>query len=286
MTPDAPDQVPVPANGAGPATPVAVPATRDAAGRAARAVDAVTIVPVRGLPEVAAGADVPGLILAALAAQSLALQDGDVLVVASKILSKAEGAVVTTPPKPGPEALRQAVITGFPAAEVQVILDQSTRVVRSAPGVLVAETRHGFVCANAGVDRSNTAVAGTALTLPGDSDAWAARLRAALEAAFEPGLAVLVSDTFGRPFRNGQVNVAVGVSGMRAVRDYRGRTDPAGYRLKGTELAVADELCSAAELVMNKLDRVPVAVIRGYAFDPGAGTVAPLLRDPALDIFR
>jgi coenzyme F420-0:L-glutamate ligase/coenzyme F420-1:gamma-L-glutamate ligase len=152
--------------------------------------------------------------------------------------------------------------------------------------VLVTETRAGYVCANAGVDRSNAGPEGGALLLPQDCDGAARQILERLTERFNVALAVLISDTFGRPFRLGLCNVALGVAGMRALRDYRGASDPHGYVLQGTEIAVADEVCSAAELVMNKLDRVPVAVVRGYHFEPAAGSGKDLLRDPALDTFR
>jgi coenzyme F420-0:L-glutamate ligase/coenzyme F420-1:gamma-L-glutamate ligase len=152
--------------------------------------------------------------------------------------------------------------------------------------VLVVETIHGFVCANAGIDRSNTGDATSALLLPLDADASARRLLGGLGARFEATIAVLVSDTFGRPFRYGLVNVALGVAGMEAIHDYRGQLDPGGRTLKGTELAVADELCGAAELVMNKLDRVPAAVIRGYSVLAAEGSARVLIRDPTQDYFR
>jgi coenzyme F420-0:L-glutamate ligase/coenzyme F420-1:gamma-L-glutamate ligase len=312
---------------------MAAPAVRPPAG-------ALLVLPVRGIPEVGEGADVAALILAALggatqpgepeagrpvpAGGGPALLPGDVVVVTSKLRSKAEGAIVGEAPVPGAEALALSRVTGIPSPDVQLILDQSVRVVRSGPGVLVTETRHGFVCANSGVDRSNAAPAPgsaapapsdtepapgsavlveddaapgnaepaappgwePALLLPADPDAWARAIRAGLEAAVGGPLAVLVSDSFGRPFRNGQVNVALGASGMRGLRDYRGLHDPGGHRLRGTELAVADELCAAAELVMNKLDRVPVAIVRGFPFEAAEEGVGPLLRDPAQDLFR
>ena len=241
----------------------------------------VTILPVVGIPEVQAGDD-----LAALITATIALEDGDIVVVASKVVSKAEGRRVTAWPAAGPRAQELAATTGFEPGHVALILEETREVLRAAPRVLVVETVQGFVCANAGVDRSNTGGADDALLLPLDPDATAQRLRAALEEATGKRLAVLLSDTFGRPFRNGLVNVALGVSGIDPVRDYRGETDPDGYRLQGTELAIADELCSAAELVMNKLDRVPVAIVRGYPFTAAAGSVAPLLRDRAVDYFR
>ncbi len=245
----------------------------------------VAILPVGGVPEVGAGADLAALLCAAIEVSVGGLVEGDIVVVASKVVSKAEAMQVDKNPQPGDEARRLAAITGFDAAEVELILMQSNTVLRSAPGVLVVETVHGFVCANAGVDRSNTGDA-VALLLPLDSDASAARLRERLARHFGVEVAVLVSDTFGRPFRYGLVNVALGVAGMAAIHDYRGQVDPGGRALKGTELAVADELASAAELVMNKLDRVPAAVIRGYSYASAAGSGAVLRRDPAQDYFR
>jgi coenzyme F420-0:L-glutamate ligase/coenzyme F420-1:gamma-L-glutamate ligase len=244
----------------------------------------ISVIPFTGIPEIGPGDDVAAAVGVAARRSAGGLQDGDIVVIASKILSKAEGRLVSPPP-PGLEAERLAGVTGLPAADVQLVLDQSRSVLRAAPGVLVVETTHGFVCANAGVDRSNAAGGEQALLLPVDPDAWAAQLRGQWETEFGCRLAVLVSDSFGRPFRLGQVNIALGLSGMAPIRDYRGLRDPAGYLLKGTELAVADELCSAAELVMNKLDRVPAAVVRGYPLD-GDGSGRDLLRPAAEDLFR
>jgi len=246
----------------------------------------VSVIPLRGMPEVVAGDDLVALIDAALTGNDVELDDADVVVVASKVVSKAEARRVTVDPAPSARAEELARACGFDARQVELILTESRAVLRAAPGVLVVETRHGFVCANAGIDRSNTGPDGGALLLPLDSDASARDIQAGLLARRRRDVAVLVSDTFGRPFRHGLVNVALGVAGMRAIRDYRGDSDPAGYTLRGTELAVADELCSASELVMNKLDRVPVAIVRGYVYARDAGGVAPLLRDPARDYFR
>jgi coenzyme F420-0:L-glutamate ligase / coenzyme F420-1:gamma-L-glutamate ligase len=241
---------------------------------------------VTGVPEIRAGDDLVKLLGDALAASAGGAVENDIVVVASKVVSKAEARRATNNPAPSDEAGALAQVTGFDPGEVELILSESRAVLRTAPGVLVVETRHGFVCANAGVDRSNTGEAGTAVLLPEDADASAERLRQGLAARFGVGLAVLVSDTFGRPFRYGLVNVALGVAGMGAIRDYRGQLDTEGRILKGTELAVADELCSAAELVMNKLDRVPAAVVRGYPHESAAGSGRVLLRDPAHDYFR
>jgi coenzyme F420-0:L-glutamate ligase/coenzyme F420-1:gamma-L-glutamate ligase len=241
---------------------------------------------VTGVPEIKAGDDLVKLLADALAASARGAVERDIVVVASKIVSKAEARRATHNPAPSETAGGLAQVTGFDPGEVELILAESKAVLRTAPGVLVVETRQGFVCANAGVDRSNTGEAGTALLLPEDSDASAEGLRQGLSARFGVELAVLVSDTFGRPFRHGLVNVALGVAGMGAIRDYRGQLDSEGRILKGTEMAIADELCSAAELVMNKLERVPAAVIRGYAYEPAAGTGRVLMRDPTLDYFR
>ncbi|HEY8740207.1 MAG TPA: coenzyme F420-0:L-glutamate ligase [Candidatus Dormibacteraeota bacterium] len=246
----------------------------------------VSIVPVSGIPEVVTGADLATLLVDALEAEGLTLRDGDVVVVASKIVSKAEGRGVPVLPQPGPRAALLADETGFEPGLVELILSETREVLRARPRVLVVETRQGLVCANAGVDRSNAGRADTALLLPEDSDASARSLCEALSERFQATIAVLISDTFGRPFRHGLVNVAVGVAGMEPIRDYRGQSDPDAHVLEGTEIAVADELCAAAELVMNKLDRVPVAVVRGYRWEPGPGGLAPLLRDPAHDYFR
>jgi len=246
----------------------------------------VTVTPLHGVPEVRPGDDLAALLVAALEASPMALVDGDVVVVASKVVSKAEGMRTDQLPAPTSRARELAELTGFEPGFVELVLSESHAVLRARPRVLVVETRHGLVCANAGVDRSNTGDPGVALLLPRDSDRSARRLRDRLREHFKANIAVVVSDTFGRPFRHALVNVAIGVAGLNPIRDYRGQADPEGHVLEGTELAVADELCSAAELVMNKLDRVPLAVVRGYAWEPGDHGVAPLLRDAAHDYFR
>jgi coenzyme F420-0:L-glutamate ligase/coenzyme F420-1:gamma-L-glutamate ligase len=238
------------------------------------------------VPEVRDGDDLAQVLAKAIRARRQDLRDGDVLVVASKVVSKAEGRRVEALPTAGPRAGLLADETGFEPGLVELILSETAEVLRSRPRVLVVVTRQGLVMANAGVDRSNTGKAGSALLLPLDSDASAAALRDRLAADFGVELAVVVSDTFGRPFRHGLVNVAIGVAGMNPIRDYRGQADPERQVLQGTEMAVADELCSAAELVMNKLDRVPAAIVRGYQWEPAPGGISPLLRDAAHDYFR
>ncbi len=246
----------------------------------------VSIYPVPGLPEVSRGAQLAPLIVEGLTRLGLSLEAGDVVVVTQKIVSKAEGRVRSMGEvQPSARATEIGHRIGFDPRHVEVILGESVRVVREAPRVLITETRHGFVCANAGVDRSNTGGADLVVLLPEHPDASAGRLREDLHEIAGATVGVVISDSFGRPWREGQVNVAIGAAGVVALRDYRGEQDPAGYQLQGTELGVVDELASAAELVMGKLDRVPVALIRG-AEVAGDSNVRALLRNPATDLFR
>ena len=246
----------------------------------------VSIYPVPGLPEISRGAAVARLIVDGLTRLGLSLEAGDVVVVTQKIVSKAEGCVRSlSEVQASARATEIGHRIGFDPRHVAVILDESVRVVREAPRVLITETRHGFVCANAGVDRSNTGGQDLVVLLPEHPDESAALLRDGLREITGATVGVVISDSFGRPWREGQVNVAIGAAGVVALRDYRGDQDPAGYQLQGTELGVVDELASASELVMGKLDRVPVALIRG-ARVAGDGTVRSLLRNPATDLFR
>jgi coenzyme F420-0:L-glutamate ligase/coenzyme F420-1:gamma-L-glutamate ligase len=226
------------------------------------------------------------LIVDGIGRLGLSLEAGDVVVVTQKIVSKAEGRVRSLGEvQPSARATEIGHRIGFDARHVEVILGESVRVVREAPRVLITETRHGFVCANAGVDRSNTGGQDLVVLLPEHPDESAVRLRADIGDIAGATVGVVISDSFGRPWREGQVNVAIGAAGVVVLRDYRGEQDPAGYQLQGTELGVVDELASAAELVMGKLDRVPVALIRG-AQVAGESSVRELLRNPATDLFR
>lgn len=248
--------------------------------------NAVSIYPITGLPEVGKGALLAPLIVDALNNLKISLEPDDVVVITQKIVSKAEGhAVSLTDVHPSPRAVELAHRIGYDPRHVEVILSESVRVVREAPRVLITETRHGFVCANAGVDRSNTGGSEVVVLLPERPDESARELREQLQRQTGVEVGVVISDSFGRPWREGQVNVAIGSSGVQPRRDYRGSHDPDGYELQGTELAVVDELASAAELVMGKLDRVPVALIRGAALS-GEGSVRDLLRTPSTDLFR
>ncbi|MGI8687187.1 MAG: coenzyme F420-0:L-glutamate ligase [Thermomicrobiales bacterium] len=244
----------------------------------------VEITGLEGIGEIEPGADLAALIADATRVRPLA--DGDVVVVTHKIVSKAEGQLVDLRTiTPSALAVRIAEQFGKDARQVDVVLRESVRIVRMERGILICETRHGFICANAAVDASN--VAGeTVCLLPRDPDASAARIRAVLRERTGTDVAVIISDTFGRTWRNGLVNIAIGVAGMQPLTDYRGQTDPSGYDLRITILAVADELAGAAELVMGKVKQVPVAVIRGYPYDRADGTGHDLIMDPAKDLFR
>ncbi len=247
---------------------------------------AVSIYPISGLPEIVNGAPLADLIADALARLGMSLEAADVVVITQKVVSKAEGRVVSLDGvHPSARAIEIGQRIGFDPRHVEVILSESVRIVREAPRVLITETRHGFICANSGVDRSNTGGKEMVVLLPEHPDESARRLRARLQALSGAAVGVVISDSFGRPWREGQVNVAIGAAGVVAMRDYRGREDPDGYELQGTELAVVDELASAAELVMGKLDRLPVALVRGASL-AGDGRVQTLLRDPATDLFR
>ena len=246
----------------------------------------VSIYPILGLPEIGRGAPLARLILEGINERGMALEAGDVVVITQKVVSKAEGRVQRLDAmQPSPRAVEIANRIAYDPRHVEVILSESVRIVREAPRVLITETRHGFVAANAGVDRSNTGGVDLVVLLPERPDESARELREAFVAASGADVGVVISDSFGRPWREGQVNVAIGSAGVIALRDYRGKRDADGYELQGTELGVVDELASAAELVMGKLDRVPVALIRGAAVS-GEGRVRDLLRDPATDLFR
>jgi coenzyme F420-0:L-glutamate ligase/coenzyme F420-1:gamma-L-glutamate ligase len=238
------------------------------------------------LPEVVPGTDLAAAILAALATDGEELRDGDIVVVTQKIVSKAEGCLVDLASiAPSPLAREWAERWTKDARVVELVLRESRRIVRMERGVIISETRHGLVCANAGVDCSNVGD-DRATLLPPDPDASAARLRATLEAASCARLGVIISDTFGRAWREGQTNVAIGVSGVEALRHFEGQVDPTGYELRVTMLATADELAGAAELVMGKVDGVPVAVVRGLERALADGSAAELVRPAAADLFR
>jgi coenzyme F420-0:L-glutamate ligase/coenzyme F420-1:gamma-L-glutamate ligase len=232
------------------------------------------LLPLRGIGEVVPGTDLAALIAAAVGPDGPDLVDGDVVVVTQKIVSKAEGRLV-------------AIDHGDPAAKLALVTQESTRIVRRRGDLVISETRHGFVCANAGVDLSNVAD-GTAALLPEDSDRSARRIRAGLRAALGVDVGVIVSDTFGRPWRRGVTDVAIGCAGGAAVLDLKGTPDAGGRELMATEICVADEIASAAELVMGKDRGIPVAIVRGVpaAWLRTASVRAEIVRPPEEDLFR
>jgi coenzyme F420-0:L-glutamate ligase/coenzyme F420-1:gamma-L-glutamate ligase len=241
---------------------------------------------VPGIPDVIRGADLAQLIADAIGHAGITIEAGDVFVVAQKVVSKAEGAIVSLADvAPSPLAAQWAAEHGKDPAVIEVVLRESRRVVRMDRGIIIVETSHGFVCANGGVDGSNVP-SGFVTVLPRDPDASAARLRDGLIARIGRPVSTIVSDTFGRPWREGVVNVALGVAGLQPLLDCRGSRDQYGRELQSTVIAVADELASAAELVMAKTSRTPVAIVRGAAAVAGHGSGAMLLRHASADLFR
>lgn len=233
---------------------------------------ALTVLGVEGLGEVTPGDDVAALLLDVFASTGPTLIDGDIVVVTHKIVSKAEGRIVDLPDD-GPDAHRH------------LVEEEAAAVLRRRGSLAITQTRHGFICANAGVDRSNAGPA-RAILLPLDPDGSAHRIRLRLERALDVRLAVVITDTFGRPWRRGLTDVAIGVSGMAAIADLRGTADSHGRILEVTEVAVADEVAAAADLVMGKARGIPAAVVRGLDFPEGGGRAADLVRPAAEDLFR
>lgn len=223
----------------------------------------ISVIPITGIPEIGAGDDVAELLCSAAGA---VLAGGDVVVVTHKIVSKAEGRIVE-----GPKG--------------DAVAGESVRVLRRSGSMVIAETRHGFVCANAGVDESNVAE-GTVALLPVDPDASARRIRARIARIAGIDAAVIISDTFGRPWRLGQTDVAVGVAGIEPFLDYRGTVDAGGRPVTATRIAIADEIAAAAEMVMGKADGIPAAIVRGAPVRFGRGAAADIVRPPSQDLFR
>ncbi len=245
------------------------------------------VIGLPGIPLVTPGMDLAALIQQAATVAPLPLQAGDILVVTQKVVSKAEGhLIVLKDVTPSPLAESFARQWGKDPRHVEVVLQQSRRIVKMDRGVLITETHHGFICANAGVDQSNIEGEEVVAVLPPDPDASARAIRQAIRERLGFDVAVIISDTFGRPWRHGLVNIAIGLSGIEAIKDYTGQLDAQGYELRVTALAIADELAAAAELVMNKLDNVPVAVIRGYEYPRGEGSLTQLIRAAERDLFR
>jgi coenzyme F420-0:L-glutamate ligase/coenzyme F420-1:gamma-L-glutamate ligase len=247
----------------------------------------ISMIGLPGIPEVTAGDDLAQLILEAVTRAGCGLEAGDILVVAQKVVSKAEGRVVSLREvAPSGPAREFAERWGKDPRLVEVVLREAKRIVRMELGVIIAETAHGFICANAGVDASNVPGEDQVSLLPADPDGSAMRLRKDLLERAGGEIAVIVSDTFGRPWREGLTNVAIGAAGLPALVSYVGQVDPHGHRLRVTELAVVDALAAAAGLLMGKLERIPAVLIRGYLFEPAEGYARSLVRSPERDLFR
>jgi coenzyme F420-0:L-glutamate ligase / coenzyme F420-1:gamma-L-glutamate ligase len=247
----------------------------------------LTITAVRGLAEIRPGDDLASLIHGAALAQGESIRDGDIVVIAQKIVSKSEGRIVRLAEiVPGERAQEMATDSGKDARQIEVVLSECAKIVRWERGILICETRHGFVCANAGVDRSNAGAPDTVVLLPVDPDASAERLRDSFRRTTDATVSVVVTDTFGRAWREGHTNVAIGIAGLPALKRYVGQRDPEGYELRVTEIAIADEIAAAAELVMGKLDRCPVALVRGFTLDEPAETAQEYVRPADRDMFR
>src|SRR3981081_2413340 len=247
----------------------------------------VRILPIAVSGEIRAGESLCARLLAATRSVGLRLQDGDILVVKHKIVSKSEGAVVALDEiRPSTASRAWARRYGLDARVSELAVRESRRIVRRKHGVLITETKHGFVCANSGVDVSNVDGGKHAVLLPVDPDGSATRLRRELKEQLGRAISVISSDSFGRPWREGLTEVAIGVAGLQPLVDYRGRSDPHGYSLHATIDAVADELACAAGLVCGKLAGTPACIIRGYAYRRGSGGARALIRPAKNDLFR
>jgi len=246
------------------------------------------IIPIRLADEIHPGDSLPDILLASLRRNRIRLQAGDILIVKHKIVSKAESRLVDLASiAPSAESLAWAKrYHHLNPRVIELALRQARSVIRRQNGVLITETHHGFLCANSGVDVSNVDGGGHALLLPEDSDRSAASLRREIKKRTGLTIPVIITDSFGRPWREGLTEVAIGIAGMKPLRDERGRRDPHGYKLRASVEAVADELACAAGLVSGKLNRTPACIIRGFEYEAGAGGVRQLLRPAANDLFR
>jgi len=247
----------------------------------------LTIMPITGMPNIKKGDDLGRLITDTFEKQGERFERGDIAVIAQKIVSKAEGRLVSlSKVRPSDFAKTLAKEIGKDPRQVEVILRESKKIIRIRGGTIITETKHGFICANAAVDMSNVGKGDHVTTLPKDSDASADRIRKTIHHLTGKKVPVIITDTFGRAWRIGHVNFAIGISGMKPIHDYRGTRDMYRKTLYVTEMAVADEIAGAAELVMNKADRVPVAIIRGYKPPRGFGRASDLIRPEEFDLFR
>ena len=247
----------------------------------------VRLIPIPLADEIHSGDSLADKLLAATRHRRIRFQAGDILIVKHKIVSKSEGRIVDLATiEPSDESVAWAKQYALDARVIELALRESRAVIRRKNGVLITETPHGFLCANSGVDVSNVSGGDQALLLPEDSDRSAAKLRRALKRRTGLGIPVIITDTFGRPWREGLTEFAIGIAGMKPLRDDRGRRDSHGYKLKASVEAVADELACAAGLVCGKLNRAPACIVRGFRHEPGPGSVRDLLRPASTDLFR
>lgn len=250
----------------------------------------VKLIPIRGIPiPVEPGSDIARLICEAARKQGTPLQEGDILVITHKIISKSKGLIFKLRDiKPSKEAIELSPILDKPPELVELILRETKNIVRIRKGLVICETKHGFVCANAGVDVSNVDGGYSATTLPPNPDEEASKIRASIKRIEGVNVAVIISDTHGRPFRRGQVNVAIGVSGIKPLKDRRGESDLFGYILKSKVIAIADEIASAAELLMGQASEgIPAVIVRGLKYQVcDDSSVKELLMPPQEDLFR
>jgi coenzyme F420-0:L-glutamate ligase / coenzyme F420-1:gamma-L-glutamate ligase len=247
----------------------------------------VRLIPVALAKEIVCGDSICHELLASLKQQRVELEAGDILVIKHKIISKAEGRVILLSTiTPSTESLAWAKQYKLDARVIELAVRESRAVIRRKNGVLITETHHGFICANSGIDASNVDGGQQAVLLPKDPDHSAAKIRQALKKATGLSIPVIITDSFGRPWREGLTEFAIGIAGLKPLRDYRDQRDPHGYKLKASVEAIADELACAAGLICGKLNRVPACLVRGFHYEAGAGRARELLRPPATDLFR
>jgi coenzyme F420-0:L-glutamate ligase / coenzyme F420-1:gamma-L-glutamate ligase len=258
----------------------------------AKSHESLSIIPVRGIPEVKPGDDLVKTVSRAAKEQGLSILDGDILVFAQKIISKAEDRIVKlSEVEPSPFALTLSRLVSKDPRLIEIILSETTKIIKMdqrkpEKGRLIVETRGGVISANAGVDASNVSGGDSVTLLPVDSDESAEKLVMGFKRETGADIAVIITDTVGRPWREGLVDIAIGCSGMKPLRDLRGSQDSKGLVLTATVMAVADEIASAAGLAMEKTDAVPVVIVRGYEFDKGKGRAREIIRNPEDDLFR
>jgi coenzyme F420-0:L-glutamate ligase/coenzyme F420-1:gamma-L-glutamate ligase len=247
----------------------------------------IRLIPIIIEDEIHPGTDIPDTLLEALQHNGHQIQLGDIVVIKHKIISKAEGQLINLATiTPSSESVSWAKQYALDPRVIELALRESRSVIRRKNGVLITETRHGFLCANSGIDVSNIDGGRHALLLPEDPDRSAQRIHRELKKQTGIAIPVIITDSFGRPWREGLTEFAIGIAGMKPLRDDRGRTDPHGYKLKASVEAIADELACAAGLVCGKLNRAPACIVRGFPFESGEGRASELLRPPSTDLFR